>query len=138
MTKLTDLKPVDTGDAAAVLLAVAEHFTETHPTAPLERHSLLIAFGAEAYKLRNRSLTGDADKLAKAALALAPARTGDVTRGEYALLLRRAAAEAGHDWPDGDNDRAIPNIPGIPGPRTEPTPVAVPRPRPEQGQGGAA
>lgn len=138
MTKLTDLKPVDTGDAVAVLLAVAEHFTATHPTAPLERHSLLIAFGAEAYKLHNRSLTGGADRLAKEALALAPARTGDVTRGEYALLLRRAAVEAGHDWPDGDNDRAIPSIPGIPGPRTEPTPVGIPAPRPEQGKGGAA
>ncbi|MEV3895357.1 hypothetical protein [Streptomyces anulatus] len=138
MTKLTDLKAVSTGDAAAVLAAVAEHFTTTHPTAPLERHSLLIAFGAEAYKLTDRSITGGADKLAKAALELAPARIADVTRGEYALLLRRAAVEAGHDWPDGDNDRAIPRITGIPGPRTEPTPIAVPRPRPEQVQGGAA
>ncbi|MFI0934633.1 hypothetical protein ACH4RG_23285 [Streptomyces sp. NPDC021019] len=137
MTQLTDLKPA-THDDVAVLLAVADHFTITHPTAPLEHHSLLIAFGAEAYKLHNRSTTAGADKLAKAALALAPARTTDVTRGEYALLLRHVAAEAGHDWPDGDDDRAIPRITGIPGPRTEPTPVAVPRPRPEQVQGGAA
>ncbi|WP_284576712.1 hypothetical protein [Streptomyces sp. 2P-4] len=137
MAQRTDLKVVDEG-AHAVLLAVADHFTATHPTDVLEQHSLLIAFGAEAYKLTDRSLTGGATELARTALALAPAPADDVTRGEYALILRRTVAEAGHDWPDGENDPAIPRITGIPGPRTEPTPVAVPRPRPEQQKGGAA
>ncbi|MFC8723705.1 hypothetical protein [Streptomyces bacillaris] len=99
-----------------VLLAVANHFTATHPTAPLERNSLLIAFDAEAYNLLGRSTTSS-NTLARAALAMAPARTPGVTRGEYALILRRTAAEAGNDRPD---DRPIP---GIPGPRTGATPV---------------
>ncbi|MFJ3100332.1 hypothetical protein [Streptomyces sp. NPDC086835] len=51
-------------------------------------------------------------------------------------LLERAPLAAGHEWPDGDNDRAIPRIPGIPAPRTEPVPVKIPKqPGPEQSTG---
>ncbi|GHA94258.1 hypothetical protein GCM10010346_16260 [Streptomyces chryseus] len=42
-------------------------------------------------------------------------------------LLERAPLAAGHEWPDGDNDPAIPRIPGIPAPRTEPVPVKIPQ-----------
>ncbi|WP_228976673.1 hypothetical protein [Streptomyces sp. DH12] len=105
------------------MLAVADHFTDTDPTAKLEQLSLVVAFGAEAYLLTGGRLDGKGQELAKAAFTMAPAPREGITRGEYALILRGAAAEAGHDWPDGDNDPAIPRIAGIPGPRTEPIPA---------------
>ncbi|WP_381792890.1 hypothetical protein [Streptomyces niveus] len=122
MEQSTDLKLADTGDGVVpVLRAVAEHFTEIRPTEVLERQSLAIAFGAGAYKVADRSMSGGSDKLAGAALVLAPEAPDGITRGEYALLVRRVLAESGHEWSDGDNDRAIP---AIPRPRTEPTPKA--------------
>ncbi|RPK58110.1 hypothetical protein EES44_24570 [Streptomyces sp. ADI96-15] len=110
--------------ATQVLVAVADHLNATSPDDVLDQQSLLISFGAEAYKLKGRSLNSGAQDLAKAALALAPERTDGMTRREYAGELVRLVA--GHDWPDGDNDPAIPRITGIPGQRTEPSPVRVP------------
>jgi hypothetical protein len=121
MAQVTDPNAVGREGAERVLVAVADHFTEINPTEELEQHALLIAFGAEAYKLTDRSMRGGADQLARAAFALAPELVPGTTRGEFALILRRTAT-AGHDWPDGDNDPAIPRITGIPGPRTEPDP----------------
>ncbi|MEC3995210.1 hypothetical protein VSR01_17375 [Actinacidiphila sp. DG2A-62] len=132
MAQVTDLNAVgrDREDVSRVLVAVADHFTKTNPTEELEQSSLLVAFGAEAYKLTGRSLDGTAQALAKAALATAPELVPGTTRGEFALILRRAAT-AGHDWPDGPNDPAIPRITGIPGQRTQPDPKpTVPESRP--------
>jgi hypothetical protein len=131
MAQVTDPNDVGREGAERVLIAVADHFTEIKPTEELEQPALLIAFSAEAYRLTDRSMSGGAEKLARAAFALAPELVPGTTRGEYALILRRTAATAGHDWPDGDNDPAIPRITGIPGPRTEPDPKPkVPAARP--------
>ncbi|WP_327415447.1 hypothetical protein [Streptomyces sp. NBC_01233] len=111
---------------AAVLVAVGEHFRTVNPTDALENANLLVCVGAEAYNLVDRRVAGNAPALAKAALALMPERREGITRGEYVLHIRDAVLAAGHDWPDGDNDPAIPTIPGIPGPRTEPVPAKVP------------
>nr|WTB35077.1 hypothetical protein OG781_41525 [Streptomyces sp. NBC_00830] len=81
--------------AGLVLLAIADHLTTTDPTGVLEQHSLLICVGAEAYKLADRSVIGGADELASAALALAPEPTGGLTRGEFALRLRRLVGKDG-------------------------------------------
>ncbi|MFJ7592495.1 hypothetical protein ACIQZO_35020 [Streptomyces sp. NPDC097617] len=127
MPNSTDLNALDVAEAAPrVLLAVAEHFTEVNPTEELEQHLLLLAIGAEAYELSDRSLSGGADKLARAAFALAPELRQDITRGEYALLARGVLAEAGHEWTEDDNAPAIPRITGIPGPRREPVPTKRP------------
>ncbi|MGW6391155.1 hypothetical protein ACWFR1_11760 [Streptomyces sp. NPDC055103] len=123
MPNSTDLNAPDVEEAAhLVLLAVAEHFTATNPTDVLENANLLVCVGAEAYWLVDRRQNGEGQALSKAVVALLPELRKGVTRGEYALLLRAALPTAGHDWPDGPNDPAIPRIKGIPGPRTEPTP----------------
>ncbi|MFF2940234.1 hypothetical protein ACFVSQ_10365 [Streptomyces niveus] len=111
-------------DVAEVLVAVADHLSATSPDDVLDQQSLLISFGAETYKLKDRSLSGGAQALARAAFEVAPERTDGITRSQYAGELVRLVA--GHDWPDGDNDPAIPRIIGIPGPRTEPIPVKAP------------
>lgn len=137
MAQTTDPRraPVDARD---VLTLTADHLTKTHPTGALDDTALLIGIGAAAYELTGRLTAGGGQALARAAARLAPPVPAGITRGEYALILRRVLAEAGHDWPDGDDDRVIPRITGIPGPRTEPTPVDTPRQHPEQPEGGVA
>lgn len=98
-------------DVIGVLLAVAGHFTETDPTGALEPHALLIAFGAEAYRRTDRSISGGAQALSRAGLAAAPEPHEGITRGEYALLLRKAAASLGAEWGEDANERVIPIIP---------------------------
>lgn len=95
--------------ASSVLLAVANHFTETAPTDVLEQHSLLVCVGAEAYRLAERRSTGETQALSKAALAVMPEVPEGITRGEFALRLRRTAAH--HEWTDDDNTKVIPSIP---------------------------
>jgi hypothetical protein len=111
MAQVTDLNAVERGDVERVLLAVADHFTETDPTRPLEPAALLIAFGAEAYRLTDRSISGGGPALARAGLAAAPDPREGITRGEYALLLRRVPAAIGAEWGDDANERVIPIIP---------------------------
>jgi hypothetical protein len=120
MAQGTDLNAVGREDVERVLLAVADHFTETDPTKPLEPAALLIAFGAEAYQLTDRSISGGGPALARAGLAAAPAPRDGITRGEYALLLCKLPAAPGAEWGDDANERVIPLIPH---PRTEPTPA---------------
>lgn len=118
MPNSTDLKVGDrVMSPSSVLLAVADHFTETDPTDVLEQHSLLVCVGAEAYRLTERRSTGEAQALSKATLAVMPEVPEGITRGEFALHLRRAVSA--HEWTDDDNKKVIP---GIPRPRTEPTP----------------
>lgn len=131
MAQGTDQTARPAPETAEVLVAVADHLNATSPDDVLEQRSLLISFGAEAYKLKDRSLSGGAQALAKVALAVAPERTDGMTRREYAGELLRLVA--GHDWPDGPNDPAIPRITGIPGPRTEPTPGKAPT-QPQDGE----
>lgn len=130
MAQTTDLKR-DSGapcalspETALILAAVADHFTEVDPTADLEQHSLLICFGAEAYRLTNGKPGGDSNRLSAAAFGAAPQFAPPVTRGEYALILRRTLADAGVRWTEDDNERVIPRVPG---PRTAPTPAPLPR-----------
>ncbi|MET9321940.1 hypothetical protein ABZX75_17360 [Streptomyces sp. NPDC003038] len=117
MEQSTDLTRVG-ADAAVghVLLAVADHFTENNPTKELEPVALLIAFGAEAYRLTDRSIGGGGQALAKAAFEAAPELIPGTTRGEYALILRTAAKD-GAEWGDDANEPVIPRITGIPSPR---------------------
>lgn len=120
----------------AVLRAVGEHLRTVNPTDVLENTNLLMCVGAKAYNLVDRRLDGDAPRLARTAMAAMPELREGITRGEYALHIRNVVLTAGHDWPDGDNDPAIPRITGIPGPRTEPTPAKRPsvptQPGPDQ------
>ncbi|MFC9341438.1 hypothetical protein ACFT0G_25415 [Streptomyces sp. NPDC057020] len=117
----------------AVFRAVAQHFRTVNPTDVLEATNLVVSVGAEAYNHVGRSLGGDAPSLARTAMAAMPELHGGITRGEYVLHIRDAVLRAGHEWPDGDDDPAIPRIPGIPAPRTEPVPAKIPRqPGPDQ------
>lgn len=109
--------------AGRVLAMVAAHFTATDPSDVLEPHSLLVCVGAEAYKLADRSMSGGADKLARAALDLAPELTGEITRGEYALRLFKVARVASYEWTEVDSE---PVIPRFPEPRTE-EPASAPK-----------
>ncbi|MGC4947763.1 hypothetical protein ACLQ2N_16400 [Streptomyces sp. DT224] len=117
MANCTDLKSPDAVETPSnVLLAVADHFTETNPTGALEQHSLLVCVGAEAYRLTERRSDGSGQALSKAAFAAMPPLPDGITRGEFALHLRRAA----HEWTSDDNERAIPTIPA---PRPAPIPA---------------
>ncbi|WP_433856712.1 hypothetical protein [Streptomyces kronopolitis] len=95
----TDLKPADgsTADsptfaekAARVLNQVAAHFTAIRPTELLEPDALLVSIGAESYNVCGRSLGSDSAHVSRTALSAAPERPDGITRGEYALHLRRA------------------------------------------------
>ncbi|BBA98303.1 hypothetical protein RVR_4436 [Actinacidiphila reveromycinica] len=115
----TDQKTAQADEtASAVLRAVADHFTDTNPTDVLEQHSLLVCVGAEAYRLTERRSDGSGQALSKAALATMPEVPAGITRGEFALHLRRAAAS--HEWTSDDNERVIPTIPA---PRKAPVPA---------------
>ena len=105
--------------AGRVLAAVADHLTDRDPTFVMDRCMRLVCIGAEAYKLADRSMFGDAPAMSRAALAEAPEVPEGITRGEYALLLRRAAKSCGYEWSGEDNE---PVIPTVPGPRQEPQP----------------
>lgn len=117
MANLTDLFPGRTVEhaeitAAAVLLAVADRFTQVRPTEPTDPQELLVTIGAEAYELCGRSLGGQTAELARAAQAAAPEVVDGITRGEYALRARKAAVEDSYEWTEDDNKPVIPTIPG--------------------------
>ncbi|MEU5834523.1 hypothetical protein ABZ820_12735 [Streptomyces diacarni] len=90
--------------AGRVLAAVADHLTDRDPTFPMDPCMRLVCIGAEAYKLADRSVFGDAPAMSRAALAEAPEVPEGITRGEYALLLRKAAKECGYDVSGGDGE----------------------------------
>ncbi|WP_225846939.1 hypothetical protein [Streptomyces sp. HPF1205] len=104
-------------DVVRILLAVADHFAEVRPTEALDTESLVVVISAETYDACGRSIDGRSTSLALAAHAAAPEMTEEMTRGEYALRLRRQFTASGHDWTDDDNQ---PVIPIIPGPRQAP------------------
>lgn len=112
--QVTRETPDQTEDAVKmtgrVLAAAAHHFTQKDPTHALTEDSLLVCVGMKAYDLTGRSLSGIGPALSRAALSMAPGRPAGITRGEYALLLRKAAAACG--WSSEDNEPAIPRIPG--------------------------
>lgn len=117
---------------AAVLVAVAKHFRTVNPADAVEDMSLLVCVSTAAYDFAGRTLGSDDKRIARAALAVLPEPFDGITRGEYVLHIRGAVIAGGHDWPDGDNDPAIPRITGIPAPRVEPIPAKVPvQPGPE-------
>ncbi|MFE3378770.1 hypothetical protein [Streptomyces anulatus] len=117
----------------AVLRAVAEHFRTVDPAVLLAPVDLTVRVAVESFVQVERRMAGDGLDLARQVRAVLPDPLDDITRGEYVLHLRDLVLTDGHDWPSGDNDPAIPKIPGIPGPRTEPTPVKAPRqPGPNQ------
>ncbi|MGW6459118.1 hypothetical protein ACWF94_24880 [Streptomyces sp. NPDC055078] len=84
--------------AAAVLVAVEQHFRTVKPTGVLESINLLVCVGAEAYNLVGRRMSGNALALATAAMALMPELREGITRGEYALLLRALVGSTGPAW----------------------------------------
>jgi hypothetical protein len=102
--------------AGRVLAAVAKHLTDTRPDDELNDSDLLVCVAAETYKFGGRN-SGTGPAVSRAAMTAAPERRPGVTRGEYALLLRKAATACGYDWTGDDNERAIPPVPR---PRTEP------------------
>ncbi|WNI31484.1 hypothetical protein [Streptomyces sp. ITFR-6] len=123
MDQITDqTTPVVDKWVTSVLLAVADHFTETTPTAVLEQHSLLVSVGAEAYRLVERRSDGSGQALSKAALAAMPEVPAGITRGEFALCLRRAVDK----WTSDDNERVTPTIPA-------PRPASIPS-QPQAGE----
>ncbi|MFE0765414.1 hypothetical protein [Streptomyces smyrnaeus] len=94
----TDLKSADgttTDDTdfattvARVLANVAENLTENRPAESLDNRELLTSIDAEAYKVCGRSIGSRSAHVSRAAMLTAPAATGSITRGEYALRLRR-------------------------------------------------
>ncbi|MEU8870491.1 hypothetical protein AB0D24_04860 [Streptomyces javensis] len=97
--------------AGRVLAAVADHLTAVNPTFAMELCTRLVCIGAEAYQLADRSMFGDAPAMSRAALAEAPEVPEGITRGEYALLLRRAAKACGYDRHSEDNEPIIPANP---------------------------
>ncbi|MFC7791344.1 hypothetical protein [Streptomyces cinereoruber] len=76
-----------------VRVLVAEHFATTTPSARLESVSLPIAVSAESYRLRDRSIKGQAETLARIAWRAIPegAVPSGVTRGRCAEIVRELA-----------------------------------------------
>lgn len=110
MAQITDLDAVVREGVKRVLAAAADHLTEIHPTAALDPEGWLVIISAEAHKLTGTSR--DASLLAQAALDTAPASNAGTTRGEYALILRRAAFGGASEWGDDANEPVIPTVPG--------------------------
>ncbi|MFI9026357.1 hypothetical protein [Streptomyces sp. NPDC053560] len=103
MAHSTDLKspPAAAGDdpdftetVARVLAAVADHFTTARPGDRLEENALLINVQTQAYDICGRSIGSRAAHIARTAMAAAPEQPADITRGEYALRLRRVINRA--------------------------------------------
>jgi len=127
MPNLTDLRQGGAQDGtedlavavAEALAAVAVHFTATNPTGVLDETALLVCVSSEAYRLFDRMVGSSTQSAARGALEAAPERAAGITRGEYALLLRKAAVAHGYDWGDEDNRPVVPRRP-IPGQRPAP------------------
>lgn len=81
--------------AGRVLESVAVHLTVVNPTQVMEGYTLPVCVGAEAFRLAERPSFPDATEAAKAAMEMAPVVRDGITRGEYALLLRKVVRAAG-------------------------------------------
>ncbi|MEW1719800.1 hypothetical protein [Streptomyces sp. NPDC093109] len=87
--------------ATGALRAITAHFETYRPEAVMtEAARMTVALG----------ITGSA-AASRPILRILPWPTGRITRGEYALRLRKAAWAAGCSWSDDDNRPAIPRIP---------------------------
>ncbi|MEU8834863.1 hypothetical protein [Streptomyces sp900116325] len=91
--------------AGRVLARVAAHFTTKDPSDVLEPHALLVCVSAEAHKLADRSRFIGSAQMSRAALAEAPDAPEAITRGEFALLLLKAATACGYDWRSEDSEQ---------------------------------
>ncbi|MFC8887573.1 hypothetical protein ACFT54_09855 [Streptomyces cinereoruber] len=76
-----------------VRVLVADHFATTTPSAPLDPMSLPLAVSAKSYRLRDRSIKGQAETLARIAWRAIPegAVPSGVTRGKCAEIVRKLA-----------------------------------------------
>ncbi|MEU1815187.1 hypothetical protein ABZ543_08310 [Streptomyces roseifaciens] len=117
-------------ETATILDTVATHFIDARPADILEPSDVPVAIGAAAYNLSGRTSGGGASEFATAALAAAPAPVGfQLTRGEYALRLRRALEESVEVWAEDVGESvtpAAPDIPAVPAPRRTPVPDEPP------------
>ncbi|WP_455359999.1 hypothetical protein [Streptomyces sp. SYSU K21746] len=80
-------------DAIAVLTAIADRLTTARPHAAMDegrRLALVFRYANERHGL----CTDAADELEREVLKHAPRLDRDVTRGEYALILRKIAGGA--------------------------------------------
>lgn len=115
-------------DAARVLVGVADHLTTIKPTDVLDRTSLRVAIGTEAYRLTDRSLSGGAHALARETEDAAPDLDDlaeGITRGDYAAHLLHLLNAERHEW---GNDANAPVIP----PAEEASSPTAPSPIPTQ------
>ncbi|MGW1278037.1 hypothetical protein ACWD4V_13935 [Streptomyces tsukubensis] len=87
--------PRPSPDAREILLAIADRLASSRPTHTMDeahRRALVLTHTVD----RHGYLTTEADDLAAEVLRHAPPVRPDITRGEYALLLRKnAGPEAG-------------------------------------------
>ncbi|MFZ3595096.1 hypothetical protein [Streptomyces sp. BH104] len=81
--------PSITDKVSAVLQKVADHFTTERPTDVMEPNELLVGVGTAEYNVCGRSLSTGNAKVSRSAMAIAPEPPAGITRGEYALHLRR-------------------------------------------------
>lgn len=76
--------------AGRVLVGVAKHLEVTSPSGVLAPDTLQVCVAAQAYDVAGRR-AGEAEEIAEAALAAVPEAPTGITRGKYAVLLRKAA-----------------------------------------------
>ncbi|MGC0418353.1 hypothetical protein [Embleya sp. AB8] len=96
-------------DVMRVLGAVAHHLTVSRPDGKLGPDALAVVVSSKAYEICGPR--SGASLLADAAMKAAPVGDFGITRGEYALRVRRVIADAGYEWSDEDNEPVIPKIP---------------------------
>ncbi|MET9819601.1 hypothetical protein [Streptomyces sp. NPDC006355] len=119
---------VDRAAVGEVLALMAGHFTARRPGDRLTPVALGAAVAGEVYNAGGRTSRVNGAALSAAVTDELPPADFNLTRGQYAVLLREAATA--HGWSDDANERAIPTIPG---PRPAPAPSErpdVPGPRP--------
>lgn len=120
---------VDRAAVGEVLALMAGHFTARRPGDRLTPVALGAAVAGEVYNAGGRTSRVNGAPLSAAVTDELPPADFNLTRGQYAVLLREAATA--HGWGDDANERAIPTVPG---PRPAPAPSErpdVPRPRTE-------
>ncbi|WP_413808166.1 hypothetical protein [Streptomyces sp. OE57] len=128
---------VDRAAVAAVLAAMAAHFTANRPDELLTPDALAVCASAEVYIHTGRSVLGGAAPLLSAVVDALPESEPAATRRQYADRLREEAAAYG--WIEDETERAIPTVPAA---RPAPKPAAparrpgVPGQRPSAGRSG--
>ncbi|MFF2612315.1 hypothetical protein [Kitasatospora sp. NPDC058046] len=145
--KVTDQITVGGEQAGRLMARVAMVLRRVYPSLPLQAGPEGPVFGvlfSESYA--EAATDAEAEQLAQQTLGLLPEISAKTSRGEYALLLFKAAYAAGYDWETGDTrpitpidsapqaglkedwarDVRTPAIPKIPGQRTA-SPVPAPQ-----------